>query len=321
MRLNLPILDTLADHNSQNILIAGAGGGFDIFAGLPLYFTLREMGKRVHLANFSFSEIQMVCLFEDVETLIPQQLIGAHGLVKHKTPYYPEGFLAEWFCTERDEEITIWMFAKLGVAPLMAAYQLLIERLNIDAIILVDGGVDSLMRGDEDQPGTLLEDTISLAAVEGLKVPVKLLACLGFGAETEVAHYHALHNMAELVKQGAFRGSCALIQTMPVFQLYEAACQYVWKQPGHIQSHISTRVIAAVQGNFGDHRLEEDMANVAALVSPLMSLYWFFDAVSVFQRSLIADKLRTSETIRDALQIMGLYRSHFQIRRRQKLPY
>lgn len=55
MRLNLPILDQL--QSSQNILIAGAGGGFDVFAGLPIYFTLREQGKTVHLANFSFADL------------------------------------------------------------------------------------------------------------------------------------------------------------------------------------------------------------------------------------------------------------------------
>ena len=42
---------------SQNILIAGAGGGFDVFCGLPLYFWLRKDGKTVHLANLSFTEL------------------------------------------------------------------------------------------------------------------------------------------------------------------------------------------------------------------------------------------------------------------------
>lgn len=34
--LNLPILGQLAD--SHSILVAGIGGGFDLFCGLPLYF-------------------------------------------------------------------------------------------------------------------------------------------------------------------------------------------------------------------------------------------------------------------------------------------
>ena len=36
---------------AQTILIAGAGGGFDVFSGLPLYFGLRAAGKRVHLGD------------------------------------------------------------------------------------------------------------------------------------------------------------------------------------------------------------------------------------------------------------------------------
>lgn len=49
----LPFFQKLAD--SRRVLIAGAGGGFDVFSGLPLYFLLRESGREVYLANLSFS--------------------------------------------------------------------------------------------------------------------------------------------------------------------------------------------------------------------------------------------------------------------------
>jgi len=42
------------------IFIAGAGGGFDVFSGLPLYFGLRAAGKKVTLANLSFSKVPML---------------------------------------------------------------------------------------------------------------------------------------------------------------------------------------------------------------------------------------------------------------------
>jgi hypothetical protein len=38
----------------NNILVAGAGGGYDVFCGLPLCFSLKRAGKTVHLANLSF---------------------------------------------------------------------------------------------------------------------------------------------------------------------------------------------------------------------------------------------------------------------------
>ena len=54
MDFNIPILDQLSA--CKSLLIAGIGGGFDIFCGLPIYYELKKRGKNVHLANFSFSD-------------------------------------------------------------------------------------------------------------------------------------------------------------------------------------------------------------------------------------------------------------------------
>jgi hypothetical protein len=37
--------------NSQRVLVSGAGGGFDVYAGLPIYERLRLLGKKVFLSN------------------------------------------------------------------------------------------------------------------------------------------------------------------------------------------------------------------------------------------------------------------------------
>src|SRR5262249_8248700 len=134
MQLNLPILGQLA--NSHNILIAGAGGGFDVFGGLPLYFALRELGKAVHLANFTFCDFNLVRLIAKPVELVPDLVVGAQGVVEIPFSYYPEGYLAQWFREMRSEEVTVWMLAKAGVAPLTEAYARLTAHLGIDAIIL-----------------------------------------------------------------------------------------------------------------------------------------------------------------------------------------
>ena len=41
--------------NCSPILVAGAGGGFDVYAGLPVYERLRSLGKDVFQANMSFT--------------------------------------------------------------------------------------------------------------------------------------------------------------------------------------------------------------------------------------------------------------------------
>src|SRR5271168_1354793 len=43
-----------AIEKSECVLVAGAGGGFDVYAGLPIYKRLRLLGKKVFLANLSF---------------------------------------------------------------------------------------------------------------------------------------------------------------------------------------------------------------------------------------------------------------------------
>jgi hypothetical protein len=290
MQLNLPILHLL--ENSQNILIAGAGGGFDIFAGLPLYFALRELGKTVHLANYSFTDPTLASYFTELSTEIPDILYGVRGRLKRDMYYYSEGYLSDWFSKRADEQ-TIWLMPNLGVGQLQKAYERLVDKLKIDALILVDGGVDSLARGDEQGPGSMLEDTISLLAVENLPIPVKILSTIGFGTEVEEAvdHYAALENIAGIIKAGGFYGSCSLVPSMEAFALYEQACRHAWEGENRALSHISTRIIPAAHGEFGDFRMYVQ-ERTKVFISPLMSIFWFYDANVVVQRNLAAASAR-----------------------------
>jgi hypothetical protein len=47
--LSLPFFAEL--ETSRRVLLAGAGGGYDVFCALPLYFALRDAGKEVFLAT------------------------------------------------------------------------------------------------------------------------------------------------------------------------------------------------------------------------------------------------------------------------------
>lgn len=300
--LNLPVDHLLADR--QNILIAGAGGGFDVLAGLPLYAHLKAAGKTVHLANYSFVELGMAAQLTDGEMLIPELLYGARGAVKRQVSYFPEGYLGQWFAQEQGEAVTVWMIAKTGVRGVRAAYQKLVDHLNIDALILCDGGVDSLMRGDEEGPGTLIEDTISITAAAALDdVPVKLLVAIGIGTEVEenLCHHHFLENVAALAQAGGYYGSCALLPQMPAFAPYEAAARYIFGQPNHRVSHIHPRIIPAVQGAFGNVNWLNDPRQPTIFVSPLMSLYWCFDLEAVRRRSLLADVLEDCASVEEAI--------------------
>jgi hypothetical protein len=297
MRLNLPIIDQLA--GSQNILIAGMGGGFDVFCGLPLYFELRQLGKSVHLANYSFSLLAV--LKDDVE--LTKTLIGVNADHQSWSQYFPELYLAQWFREMLHEEITIWCFHKTGVRPLLENYQALIKHLNIDALVLIDGGVDSLLRGDETEIGTILEDTISLCAVNDLQgVRCKLIACLGLGAEQEMTYAQVFENFAAQVKNDNFLGSCSLLKSMESYQLYESAVNYVYEKPSQLPSVINASVISAVRGEFGNYHFVERTHGSKLWISPLMPIYWFFNLKGVAIRNLLLPELRYTDTLTDAVR-------------------
>src|SRR5438045_1644226 len=156
--LKLPFFQRL--ENSERILLAGAGGGFDIFCGLPLYFALRKAGKEVHLASLSFSALSAT----KAEHLSPV-LFKVDADTAHSNDYFPEAFLSTWLRETEKLEVPVYCFEQTGVQPLARAYKILVEKLQLDTIVLIDGGTDSLMRGDEVSLGTPQEDIASIAAV------------------------------------------------------------------------------------------------------------------------------------------------------------
>src|SRR5262245_36898953 len=180
---HLPFLGELAE--AQSVLVAGAGGGYNVFSGLPLYFGLRSAGKRAHLANLSFTDLEKA----SGRRLSPALLEVTADSGGSKS-YFPERYLCEWFRAQ-GEEVPVHCFDRTGTGPIRRGYQALVERLQLDAVVLVDGGTDSLMRGDEAGLGTPHEDIASVAAADDVDVPRKLLVCTAFGVDTFHGVSHA----------------------------------------------------------------------------------------------------------------------------------
>jgi hypothetical protein len=61
--------------------------------------------------------------------------------------YRPEAWLARFIGERSGQPTSVWAFDKTGVVPLVAAYRRLVQSLEIDTIVLIDG-IDALLRGD-----------------------------------------------------------------------------------------------------------------------------------------------------------------------------
>ena len=273
----------------KSALFIGVGGGYDVFGAIPLRLTT----KTTKALFVSYGPQKGFKVRESTEEDFPT-------------------------CTL---PFTTYTLGRNGVQDVKEGIQELVDAYDVNTIFAIDGGVDSLMRGDEDGQGTVLEDFIVLSAIDQVEIQHKYLACVGFGAETEegVGHYRVLENIAELCKTGDFIGSCSLTKDKD-FSYYKTLCEQAWSDGR--KSHIQSKVILAVEGEFGHQDIEgmdariENPVTEEIFISPLMSIYWFFRLEGVVKRNLVIDHIKESRSFTDALM---LYRQSLKHPTRPKL--
>lgn len=301
----------------DRILIAGAGGGFDIFAGLPLYFALRAMGKEVALANLSFTYLGAT----DAPLLMPG-LARVTPSVNGSDGYFPEKRLAEWL-EQNHHPATVYAFEHVGVRPLRAAYARLVSELDLQAIVLVDGGTDILMRGDEEGLGTPEEDMTSLAAVSGLERVQTFVASVGFGIDAfhGVRHTQVLQNIAALERAGGYLGAFSISPSSPEGSAFLSAVAWAQERTPARPSIVNGCIAAAVQGRFGDVQFTRRTEGSELFVNPLMSIYFTFDLRTLAQQSLYLPLLENTETIHGVTAQIRAFRSTVEIREAVVFPH
>ena len=297
----------------DNILLSGCGGGYDFMQGLPLYFALKGLGKNVFWGNMSFSDITNadgeVILREKNpgQTIVCMEITSNTSLNKNDT-YFPEKYLCEWFRDVINQEISIYAFRRRGIDKLTQAYNIIIEKHSIQAIVLIDGGSDSLMAGDEKELGTPLEDMLSIFAVKATKI-TSFLVCLGIGADRYhgVSDCSTLRAIAEINELGGFYGSLGLLTQMPEVQGFLEASEYV-EQKMPQKSIVGHYIKSALQGKFGNYNTLERTSEQKLFVNPLMAQYYFFDLLIVARRVKYRDFCEETKNATDFMVGLDHYR-------------
>jgi len=291
---------------ARNVLILGAGGGFDIYCGLPLYFYLRNAGKTVHLANLSFTELGFCEGKRPVPSLM-RVLPHTSGSMN----YFPEVYLSQWL-TSRFGETPVYAIERGGVKPVLAAYECLVQTFCPDTLILIDGGTDSLMRGDEAGLGTPQEDMASLFAANAVKgIERKLLVSIGFGIDTfhGVCHAHFLENVAALIADNAYLGVWSLTRDMEEFRLYREACEFATARMPRQPSIVNASIISAVNGRFGNHHSTQRTEGSKLFINPLMSFFWAFQIEGVARRNLYLKDIGQTATYQELSLAIETFRA------------
>jgi hypothetical protein len=283
--INLPI--TI---EGKNVLICSIGGGFDIFGALPILYSL--VNKNIVLSSYNLNR------FDEPLYNVKDKVCGF--------PYFPENILLD-----TDSLPPLNISGKVGVVPLRRYYEKLISDNKIDHVVTIDCGVDSLMVGDEENKGTILEEYVNFAALRHIDIP-KTHICLGFGTEKEenISHYRVLENISKLILMDGFYGSCSMVKGSNSFIRYKRAYDNIKNYPDHKRSHIHPRIIASVEGYFGDIENEENTLMISKpkiFISPLMGMYWFFNGDVVINNIKILSSIDNDETFSETVyKLRGL---------------
>jgi hypothetical protein len=303
------LLDRLG--HPKRILLAGCGGGYDVLGAIPLLHALRG-SVEIELASLSFSYLNGLECDQDREH---PNLYVVTARAATERVYCPEAWLARWLDETYGGAHAIWSFDKTGVRPLARAYRAIAERRQIDAIVLVDGGVDAMLRGDETSLGTPSEDLTSLAAATSLGIPIAM-ACVGLSAELRdgIAHAQVFERIAELSRANAYWGAHALVANTPAADAYVRAVEYVFAGQMHQKrSHVCSVVTRALGGEFGAPAPH-------IWLSPLASMYWFFDAAELARTHHFLADLRETDTIWEVAARVEAARKDLVIREPSTIP-
>ena len=261
--------------NSNNILLAGVGGGFDLLSCLPLYYKLIAEGKQVTLVNYSNLDLDELNAATDPQVILKDRLFMVGSNMKQWLQHYPSGMVSMWFEQTYNEQVPVYLMLRQSIRQLKECYQKVIDKHEIDTIIFCGYGMTSIMMGDEEGCGNMLHSTINEMAVKDLEVPNKLLVT--FGVETsmrgKVSYNSVLDNIALHTQWKTYLGLAFMYPEDDSFLYMKHCYDFIASKEHHERSNMIELILLGVHGKVG--KFKEDK------ITPLMAHIHCFDLQGV----------------------------------------
>lgn len=303
---------------SERVLIAGAGGGFDVYAGLPIALRLVWQGKRVALANLTFSDLSRLPEVAWLGSYCARIDSSAPG----RSDYFPERTLARWLRSE-DLDWPVYAIARGGVQTVLDGYRHLVAEFAPDALILVDGGTDIVLRGDESAFGTPEEDAVSLVATSQLELVTKLVVTLGFGIDAHhgVAATDVLTRLAALASDGAYLGALSIPPDSPEALAYVDAVNHAALHNSARPSIVNGQIASALSGAVGQPLLPGAPTVTDLFVNPLMAIYFTVQLDRLAAQLLYREAIMATTNIAEVSLAIETFRATLSIPSRVNFPH
>lgn len=307
-------ISRLADPNVQRVLLCGCGGGFDFVHSLTLYPELRRLGKEVVIGSYSFGNPRKIlgaqAVFEEGDAVAVRVSANNTASAQYGPEVHVCSYLDRIFPDTEPHFVYAYYARAFTVPSLTRLYRQLIGMHDIDAIVLVDGGSDSLMVGDEEGLGDPIEDAVSVACVASLsEVRTRLLAVIGLGTDrfNHVSDAASLRAIAELTRSGGFLGAVSLEPNAIGSTFYRGCLEHIFDRQ-EFRSVLAGTIDSAIQGWFGMDSvppvLQQRVNPGELFLWPLMAILWAFDVDLVAKRSLIGEWIRECKTVPECYDAM-----------------
>lgn len=302
-------LRQLADPSIKTVLLCGCGGGFDFVHSLTLYPELRRLGKTVVIGSYSFGDPNKITgaavVFDEAGALVKRVTAASTPDGRYGPEVHVCSFLDQRYPSSAPHFVYAY-YARAFTVPLLARlYRQFVESHSVDAIVLVDGGSDSIMAGDEEGLGDPVEDAVSVTAVASLKeLKARVLISIGLGTDrfNQVSDAASLRAIAELTKLGGFLGAVSLEPAAVGSRFYRDCLEYIYRRQG-FRSVLAGTIASAVEGCFGREEvppvLQPRVRSGQLFLWPLMAVLWGFDVETVARRSLIAKWIGGCQSVPD----------------------
>ena len=299
--------------------MAGCGGGFDFIHSSLLIPDLKSLRKSILIGSYSFGKTKEISGVDVENVYLSSGQIVAKKISAQSSGsshYAPEihycSYLDKTYPGDAPHRMYAYYARDFTVSMLQEFYESLIEKYSVDVIILVDGGSDSLMAGDEEGLGDPIEDAVSVAAVSLLRcstLKMRALISVGLGADrfNGVSDASSLRAIAELTAMGGFLGSISLSSsdvnssgsndntttttTTSVLSFYRGLVDHIYSRQD-FQSVLTGCIIASAEGHYGFEvapllKASKRVKEGDVYTWPLMSILWAFDIFVVAKRSLL----------------------------------
>jgi hypothetical protein len=330
--MDCSFIKNISDPSIKTILLCGCGGGFDFTHSSILIPLLKNLKKKLIFASFSFTEQSLLPQNSKLYYQFKNERANCH-IVKSDKSWNdkkiekieaPEvHFIKVLNQNYPEEEHFIYSMEATyyNTKMLKELYEKIINDNEIDAIITIDGGSDSLMKGNEYSLGSIVEDSVTISAISNIKlkrIKQKILGCIGMGCDrfhgvSDAATFRAI---SELKRSDGFLGGIIIETNHEGYKLYKKIINETnTKQEFH--SIIANSVLASIEGSnivpqAIQHRVSPEMD-----FWPLMGIFWFFNCEKVKERSEICKVIEYED---DPLQVISKYRQSIQILPMENLP-